>query len=440
MSLSRSSAVVILAASTFFSSLVHAQSNPELMDVGWFGDTDVLAKMQTCSASVRAAQLERWRAASNTGNVTTFLDSRNNRFIAVTGDVWTCLSLSPNGFVEFPLSALKRVVELQGISSDAALNFYKNLQQDLANTGFAKAMIPQNGTSRLLVYLTVDAGATTQVNVRYTTVELTKIKESDFTNLVSERPSSVRTRTMGADGLSDILKGILSPRPLRGNFLRGQGNSKTGAMEFAGTTWQSVQSPADQVTFEPGGIAVYRHRKTSSMGTWVKEDNVMYFSNKLLFSTGTLTNISSTGIFEADTRRAAFTPRAMPGSTSQPTEFPEFRGHVGYVQTADTTGIAQLKDVWNKRALATRQNLEAQRQTRLNETETEAWATLQPKSIQWSLCSDSLFNEVTLLAELDDAKEPELCRAFIGTRKVWQAVLAEGCNGRCTSFHLPAKE
>lgn len=400
---------------------------------GWIGAADALARMQDCTPNLRPSTLERWRneAAAGRSDATAtsfFTDQSNGKFVATRNDLWACLDLSPTGFVQMPFATLQRSLTFTGISASAEKAFLQKLIEDLAQGGFAKGMVQLKGSKRMLVYLSATSGASVTTNIRTATAEAGSFNEADFANRLDEVPNSTVVRTIG-NGIIDFLSGVLTPRPLFGQYLRIDGNAKTAATDFTGTTWQFRMDPAASIRFEPGGVLVFRGRTGNSMASWAKEGNALYFGNTRVFYSAQL---DESGAHMTALQRTLATIDA----TGRGFNLPEYRGTQRFVRSDDTQAMASIRSEWEQKAAGIRQQLEAQRKTRLQETPTAEWETQKGPGGQWSLCDPSLKVGAGFLQSLNGETPQELCRAFMGTRKLWQGILENGCEGRCAPFVL----
>lgn len=295
-----------------------AEDIPGKFDTYWSGAPDAYEKFRSCLPSTSEATFK--SGVLNIADKTISKIGSSNplnktNYVLVQNDTFVCIKLNARKKPVIPLSFFYGTISFESQSSEEQKALYKDLAQQLAQHGFAQALIAMdNGNAIYISYMNESADP---IRVYYNTSFLKKgeYNEQDFKPVYRIKASGMSFTTYDDRGNSKSLtQGVLAPRPKKDDFLVVSGTWQTGQFPFLNTKWELKSMGS--VLFKDGGKLTYSSNNGSSIeGDWKVENNALYFHYGLVYFSSTLNTQGDELLSEGRS--------IMPASPSMPREMEE---------------------------------------------------------------------------------------------------------------------
>ncbi|MGE5466022.1 MAG: hypothetical protein ACM3Y9_01230 [Ignavibacteria bacterium] len=425
----RSSVLGIALAA--LSGVVLAQSGavPETLEVFEISDSDALQKMRSCNPRVKPESLERMQqrlAKNESSGVSSLLEPGDRAAVVEKGGLWMCVQMSPQRYPVLPIDAISSLLRPEGADPERVKAFSRSIAAALAETGFARALVPLAATGSAYV---VFAAVTTD-SPGIVAIEARPMKKGEYDPgeyvLKLDDPNVKSLAVAGSPGSSqrDIFAGRYPSRKVVDGFLIRKGNDLTRRFSFAGTVWKSPTALSTTYSFQKEGVVVFRSKASTSFGSWKVNDGVLYFDiNKYSYYSALL---DEQGYLNAEARNSARTPN---GGTAENRFKPRF------FQEGDVAAEKAAREKLDAAYKVLQMLIDARRNEILGESAEEEQRNDPATKKRQSLCGIEILPAVLSIVSERDEKLGEFCRSYTGTRAEWKAsVLKDGCQGRCLPF------
>jgi hypothetical protein len=411
-----------------------------------------LDQMQQCEPRMTRVRYEELLANDRTQDAVKLLGfNAGSTRVAVFGPYWTCVKLSPTGYVVLPVEALRQTVTTVGAGPAALSNWRRQILAELAMNGKANTLVGRStGYASHVTYTLTRSPPSLAYEARslppgsfrredYNAVLLTP----DITSTVVIQVGPQRVKNAAA------LFAPVGRLPLTADgYVAIAGSATTASTDFSGTVWkaESLQRMGDTLRLDPQGVATLRTESMTHTGQWKLAGQVLHVvvDADVRYSLA----LSGDGRFlDGDIRRAA-SPGERHDDADDDRRFKAPRFYkptdTDYERTIATKreGLrtaAYRPSVAHLFVQAETRKAQILSETAEKEAEEEARAATTPAT--WRSC------DATLLAHLMSASAPrpapefagrsvgEVCHAWLGSRKEWKAtILQEGCRGRCQRY------
>lgn len=416
--------VLLLPLSTI--ALAQVSIIPDTLEAYEITEANTLQKMRSCNPRVKQENLDSMlqrQAKNDSATLTTIFDGNERAAVVEKGGLWMCVQLSPQHYPVLPVDTLYSVVKAEGAAPERLKAFYRNIATALAETGFARALIPFETTGNaVVVFFAVSAESPALLAVDSRFLKKGEFDPAEYSLLLND--PNVRTYSVVSTGKGtqrDIFLGKHATRKIVDGFLIRQGNDLTRRFDFSGTTWKSPSALSTSYTFQKEGVVVYRSRGLTSFGSWKVNDGVLYFDiNKYSYFSAIL---DQDAYLNAEARSSSL------AGTANPTEN---RFKPRFFQEGNVAAEKEAREKLDNAFKAMQTVIEAKKAEILAESVEQEQGNDPLARKRQSLCTAELLAVMHTIATEKGEKLGDLCRSYLGTRVEWKnAILKDGCQGRC---------
>lgn len=417
--------------------LAQALSIPDTLDVQEINEAGVLDKMRKCHAKASQDDVDRMKqrvAKNDATTLTTLVAADERNALVEKRGLWACIAMSPSRYPILPVDSLSQSARPTGGDPERVKEFFRAISRALAETGFARALVPFAATGNANVFLfAANAEQPGSFAVESRFVKKGEFDPAEYAIRIDDPAiTGVTSTRIGGENSTrvDVFAERHPKRTIANGFLIRTGNDRTRNFAFGGTIWKSPTMLSASYSFQKEGVLVHRARNNTSFGSWKLSDGVLYFDiNKTIYYSAVL---DERDYLDAEARRNAVPPggSAMPAALARETRF-----KTRFFQEGNAEAEKEAKEKLDTALKAFKTLVDMRKSAVLAEPATDDQRAQAGGGKYQTLCEGPLLGMATMLGSETNASSGELCMSYLGPRAEWKnTILKEGCKGRCAAF------